>query len=325
MLPRKNRIWGDMRALRAELDRRARGPATTRTDRAVDRSGRGPFAGVPTLTLIRTLRNHQRAIYGTDDRRDIYQVKEPDILAVVDSVVALVEAPDLRKTASGRYRLVTTSYQEDYDLCDGESFASQPLGCFCSGFLVAPDVIATAGHCVRSSITARKTRVIFGFHMLDRTRARTTFPKRDVYTGVALIAREEDDAGADWALVRLDRPVEGRRSLRVRSAGKIADGRSVFVIGHPNGLPAKVAGGARVRDNRRRAFFVANLDTYGGNSGSPVFDQRTKVVEGILASGEDDFTRNGDCFVSLVCPDAGCQGESVTRSSLWAAHVPSQT
>jgi hypothetical protein len=321
----KDRRCADMRALLAEIERRARAGATTATARALEGPRRRPFASVPTLGLIRALRDRQRAIYGTDGRRDIYQVKTPDVLAVVESVAALVEALDLRKNSGGGYRLATTSYQEDYELCDSEPFVTQPVGCFCSGFLVAPDVIATAGHCVRSSIGARRTRFVFGFRMLDRGRARTTFAMRDVYHGVTLLAREEDDAGADWALVRLDRPVEGRRPLRVRSAGKIADDRPVFVIGHPNGLPAKFAGGARVRSNRRRAFFIANLDTYGGNSGSPVFDQRTKVVEGILASGERDFAPHGDCFLSLVCPDAECQGESVTRSTLWADHIPTRT
>lgn len=311
-----------MKALRAELSRRARRRATPGTARALAGPGRGPFAGVSTPRLIQTLRVTQRAIYGTDNRRDIFQVTTPEIRAVADGVAALVEAPKLRKTAGGRYRLATSSYREDYELCDAEPFVNQPVGCFCTGFLVAPDVVATAGHCVRSSIAARRIRFVFGFRMLDHNRPRTTFPARDVYQGVALLAREEDDAGADWALVRLDRTVVGRRSLRVRSAGKIGDDQPLFVIGHPNGLPAKFAGGARVRHNRRLAFFVANLDTYGGNSGSPVFDQRTKVVEGILASGEDDFVRNGDCFLSLVCPDAGCRGEAVTRSTLWADRIP---
>ena len=322
-MTRNDRARAEIMALRAELDRRTGGRPTETAARGFDGGGRGRLAGVSTPRLIRTLRNRQRAIYGTDDRRDIYQVSAPDVLAVADGVAALVEAANLRKSR-GRYRLTTTRYQDEYDLCDVEPFVSQPLGCFCSGFLVAPDVVATAGHCVRSSIAARRTRFIFGFHMLDRDRARTTFSRRDVYTGVALLAREENDAGADWALVRLDRPVEGRRPLRVRAGGKIADGRPVFVIGHPNGLPAKFAGGARVRHNRRRAFFVANLDTYGGNSGSPVFDQRTKVVEGILASGEDDFVAHGECFVSLVCPDAECRGESVTRATLWADRIPSE-
>jgi Trypsin len=149
-------------------------------------------------------------------------VKDRALLALVDSVAALVEAPQLRKTASGRYRLSTTNYQEDYELCDGEPFAAQPLGCFCSGFLVAADVTATAGHCVRSSAGARETRFVFGFRMLDRARARMEFAQRDVYQGVKLLAREEDDEGADWGLVRLDRPVVGRPPLRVRASDACA-------------------------------------------------------------------------------------------------------
>jgi hypothetical protein len=141
----------------------------------------------------------------------------------------------------------------------------------------------------------------------------------DVYEEAAILAREEDaDTGSDWALVRLSRPVHGRKPLRIRASGKIANGHPLFAVGHPNGLPTKLA---NVRDNRSRAYFVANLDTYGGNSGSPVFDMRTRRVEGILVSGENDFVKHGKCFVSLVCPDSGCQGESVTRSTLWAKHI----
>ena len=87
----------------------------------------------------------------------------------------------------------------------------------------------------------------------------------------------------------------------------------MHVIGHPVGLPAKVAGGAIVRDNTPNPFFVANLDTYGGNSGSPVFNSRTHRVEGILVRGERDFVARGNCTVSFVCPTTGCRGEDVTR------------
>jgi Trypsin-like peptidase domain len=318
MPSKKDLCCCEMKALRAEIDGRARNLMSAR---AFEGRGRGPFAGTPTPALIRTLRDRQRAIYGTDDRKDIYEVADAELRTLADSVAALVEAPNLRATSSGRLRLTTSSYKDDYELCDGETFANQPLGCFCSGFLVAPDVIATAGHCVRSTISARRTRFVFGFRMLDRDRARTEFAKRDVYEGVALLAREETDSH-DWALVKLDRRVVGRMPIRVRESGKIADERGVFVIGHPNGLPAKYAGGAKVRDNRNRAIFTANLDTYGGNSGSPVFDQRTKIVEGILVSGEQDFVQRGDCYVSLICPDARCSGESVTRSTVWVDRIP---
>jgi hypothetical protein len=77
-----------------------------------------------------------------------------------------------------------------------------------------------------------------------------------------------------------------------------------------------------VRDNTPVPFFAANLDTYGGNSGSPVFNATSGTVEGILVRGENDFVSNGSCYVSLVCPTTGCRGEDVTRSTVWSSKVP---
>src|SRR5262249_51918318 len=84
----------------------------------------------------------------------------------------------------------------------------------------------------------------------------------------------------------------------------------------------KFAAGAAVRNNAPDAFFVANLDTYGGNSGSPVFNSDTHVVEGILVRGENDFVLQGTCMVSLVCPTTGCRGEDCTRTAVFAQFLP---
>ena len=312
----------ELAALRSEIDRRSRSGRGRAAARSADRANIQSLSSLPTETLITRLRDSQRAIYGTDDRRDVYQVTGSELRKVADSVVALVAVSDLHPRRDGRYRLSTTRYRDDYALCPSEPFLTQPLGCDCTGFLVAPDIIATAGHCVHSMRRLNKVRFVFGFDMIDSKRARAEFLSDDIYQGASILAREEnEDTGADWALVRLARPVRGREPLRFRASGRIANGRSIFVVGHPNGLPTKLADGANVRENRRRAFFVANLDTYGGNSGSPVFNARTRKVEGILVSGENDFVKHGKCYVSLVCPDTGCQGESVTRSTLWAKYV----
>ena len=77
-----------------------------------------------------------------------------------------------------------------------------------------------------------------------------------------------------------------------------------------------------MRTNTADGYFVANLDTYGGNSGSPVFNSDTHEVEGILVRGERDFVQAGGCTVSLVCPDTGCRGEDCTRVTRFASHVP---
>jgi hypothetical protein len=67
---------------------------------------------------------------------------------------------------------------------------------------------------------------------------------------------------------------------------------------------------------------VANTDTYGGNSGSPIFNSTTHVVEGILVRGETDFVWNGNCRVSNVCTANGCRGEDCTRTTEFENLVP---
>lgn len=313
--------------LLAELRRRERSSASAaagKTTRALlPPPGRmGELQKLATGKLTKLAQARQRVIYGVDNRKDIYQVTSTRVRTAASAVVALVKNSDLTRKADGSYVLTTQSYKEQYDLCDGEPFIKQPLGCFCSGFLVRPDVIATAGHCVKSQADLARIRFVFGFQMQNASQARTQFPADDVYTGVTLIGRQLSNDGTDWALVRLDRSVVGRAPVKLRVSGKVGNTQALFVIGHPSGLPQKYAPGARVRDNSPTPFFVANLDTYGGNSGSPVFNSNSGKVEGILVRGENDYVSNGSCNVSMVCPTTGCRGEDVTRTSIWTGKIP---
>jgi hypothetical protein len=119
----------------------------------------------------------------------------------------------------------------------------------------------------------------------------------------------------DFALIRLTRKVTDRRILAFRTAGKIEDASEIVVIGHPTGLPTKVADGAFVRGNDNPFYFVTNLDTFGGNSGSAVFNAKTGVVEGILVRGETDYVIDPgkSCRVPNRCSMDSCRGEDVTR------------
>ena len=108
------------------------------------------------------------------------------------------------------------------------------------------------------------------------------------------------------------RPAIGHRPGR-EQAVEPQIGDPLVVIGHPAGLPLKVADGANVRSiGLSGQHFVANLDTYGGNSGSAVLNGVTGDVEGILVRGEMDFIYQNGCRVSNRCLNDSCRGEDVT-------------
>jgi Trypsin-like peptidase domain len=276
---------------------------------------------VETAAIVEKVQSEQKVIYGVDDRKDVFQIRNEKIRNDADSVVILCAENEVFDNGDGTSTLQTQNFGTSRNLCATEPFRDQPTTGFCSGFLVAPDIIATAGHCVDAS-NVGTVRFIFGFRMQDATTARTVIKNTEIYRGVNIIGRQEVSTGADWALVRIDRPVSNHRVVRIRRRGLIENDEDLHVIGHPVGLPTKVAGGAEVRDNSPRAFFVANLDTYGGNSGSPVFNNETHRVEGILVRGETDFTSNGTCIVSFRCPNTGCRGEDCTRTTEFAQLLP---
>jgi len=276
---------------------------------------------VPTGELIEALHYVEKVIYGTDDRLDMYQVLNAAHRNCANSVVMLLNAGSITANSNGTSTIATQNFGTALNLCATERFRNQPKAGFCSGFLVDPSLVATAAHCVDSSNLAN-VRFVFGFQMLNATTAVTTVPTSDIYRGVRIIGRAIGNQGTDWCLVQLDRPVLNHSYVRLRRSGKIADNAGVYVIGHPVGLPKKWAGGANVRDNAAGRYFVANLDTYGGNSGSPVFNATTHNVEGILVRGETDFVFNGNCRVSNIVPVNGGRGEDCTRVSEFISLVP---
>lgn len=255
-------------------------------------------------------------VYGEDDRREIFQIENARDRLLADSAVALFWRWGVSVDSSQSVaRLHTQRLKDRYNVCESEPFSEQPSGSRCSGFLVAPDLVATAGHCIRSWLFCTLTRVVFGFYAGGAGDFPLEVPSEEVYSCKRIVARHGTKHGSDFALIQLDRPVKGHAPLELDRSGEgVREGEPVFVIGNALGLPAKYAAGARIRDVSFSTHFIANLDTYSGNSGSAVFSARSGKVLGILADGEADFnwTENG-CKLTRKCAVDGCRGEEVTR------------
>src|SRR4051812_48336495 len=149
---------------------------------------------------------HAQTVYGNDDRLDLYQSDNATLKSLADSTVALFDGYKIQHEG-GIAKLTTNNYGEWGGFCQDEPFFEQPNGAFCSGSLVAPDVIMTAGHCVTSPERCADVKFVFGFSIKESGKMPTQVASADVYGCKELLGREQEADGADWALIRLDRPV----------------------------------------------------------------------------------------------------------------------
>jgi len=300
-------------------------------------SSNSELANITEADLYAELKDKQRLVYGVDNRSDLYDVTDIDIINDADSVAAILDTSRIVDNGDGTSTIKTVNYGQNRNLCSNEKFREQPLGCWCSGFLVAPDLLATAGHCIDENelsgmnVSVDDVRILFGFRMKDKDTPITRISNNDIYKVTEIVSHKLDSSSdpnsrlSDYAVVRLDRPVTNHKIVTINNV-KVQDNEKVHIIGHPMGLPLKYAGGAEVTDNSPDAYFVANCDSYGGNSGSPIFNSSTHEVEGILVRGQTDLrtTENG-CRVSVVCPivqeSPNCAGEHITRTKEFKDHV----
>lgn len=257
-----------------------------------------------------------RVIYGDDNRADLYEVTNPLYLQLAQSTVVLLNKSSVSQNSSGTISVLASSFQSRMKVCSSERFYDQPSGGFCSGTLIGKKTILTAGHCITDESDCASTQFAFGYHVTKKGQYPRTVAEQDVVGCKQIIKREQQSSGADYAIIELDREITHRPFVNLakqRRTVNIDNGTKLVMVGHPSGLPTKVDDGGKVRDNSNGGYFVANTDSYGGNSGSGVFNQETGELEGVLVRGATDFVYSNGCYVSNVCPENGCRGEDVTK------------
>lgn len=265
------------------------------------------------LLLCSKLFASDNVIYDDDNRFEANAHPDSRLREISDSVAAMVLP--FRLVNDGDFFRLQTGTLKSRGICEAERFSGQTVLAGCTGFLISEDILVTAGHCITHKFDCQKFKWVFDFkitesNIIDR------IPKKNVFSCEHIISREKnDEAMLDYAVIKLDRPVPGRRALPFRREGIISKDANLAVIGFPAGLPMKIAGGGIIRDNSFINFFRTNLDAFGGNSGSPVINTRTGVVEGILVRGEADFVKDEEqnCLMARHCSKDLCRGEDVTR------------
>ena len=194
-----------------------------------------------------------KVIYGVDDRYDVLDYPENKFQQLARSTAAQIPR-DLLQKEEGVYYLKAKKLSEN-GVCQEEKFSDQPAPANCSGFLVGGDLLVTAGHSMQSQEDCSKDNWVFGFKKKWDGHIATEFSQENVYSCQKILVSKYDPIGKkDYALIKLDRPVLERKPLSFRRKGKIDNEAELVVIGHPSGLPTKIADNARVRDNGEPLF-----------------------------------------------------------------------
>lgn len=288
-----------------------------------------------------------QVIYGHDDRYDISEIKDLQILRNSKAIATRVHKRDFKvKTHWFNYAdffdAVKLSSPFGSGVCSYERFAEQKVLGDCTGFLIKKNLLVTAAHCIsdidgiiknRSNPVCRNYKWVFNFEKGKSNSKSARFnndlrayPMEDVYSCKRVIyserdAREDADENfinyMDYAVIELDREVKDATVLKLSNRKKIKNNTKVYSIGHPSGLPKKVSTNAIVlKNDLSKSVFYTNLDSFSGNSGSPVIDAKSHEVIGISVLGRTDyiFDEYNDCYKINKCSSNGssCLGISST-------------
>jgi len=258
----------------------------------------------------------ESVVYGTDDRVEVYEAPSGPIRTVAEQAVA-IQMDDTSIDETDPAHVVVTyarTLGEAQNLCAGQRFADQIEPGYCSGTLIDDRHILTAGHCMAAASDCSPSTIwVLGLRYASAG-VLAPLTSDDVYRCSRVLAYT-DDGSHDYSVVELDRPVVGHAPAVVSGAPP-ALGSDLTLIGHPNGIPMKVAAGGVVTSLAPDGSFgEGTVDAFAGNSGSGIFNDVGQLVA-VLDSGNDDYVSSGGCFiVNVVHPPPTSYDEGFTSGS----------
>lgn len=279
--------------------------------------------------------SESRGVFGEDNRKEVKDAEGFQEFARATAVM-------IPKSSVSGNKIYSYTLSEMLYLTFGVDkfhenikFLDQPTAGTCTGFLIAPDVLVTAGHCIKTIEDANEYIFLFDYTtalVFDSATNSFTFDEENAFEVSEVLSSElsDDDVSRDelldYAVLKLDRKSD-RAPYRFRTSGSVGKNTSIYAMGAPTGLPLKFSEKAVVVDDEPKKWFKSSIDAFPGNSGGPVFDQNG-FIEGILVRGAVEFANGrytGDYKYDHECEciktvyfesadyTAGCQTHRITE------------
>jgi hypothetical protein len=269
----------------------------------------------------------EAVVYGIDTRQDIIQRPE---LKSLSSAIAIAVGNNLiqaNSDSSFHVQFAESLASSGSTLvCPNEKFADQPTLGECTGFLISPTLLVTAGHCLlpqgvidhSDAPFCRDFSWIFNYSTDEHGHANVEhISAENIFHCKQVIRAENVDLsplhfpgtvpGQDFAVLELDRAVPHATPLMLENQSPPKPRDTVFALGYPSGLPLKYSGLAEVINWPENFYFTANLNSLSGNSGSPVFNESQHVVGILVAGPAPDYyeDKKDGCYRLNSCDSRG--------------------
>jgi len=258
----------------------------------------------------------EKIIYGDESRVVIQEILNPNVLEISNSIAAMIPK-NMTLSKNGVTYSYAPSLKKSMNLCPEEKFSKLPSAAYCTGFLVGDKYLVTAGHCITNQTMCDNVKWVFNYKQKTSINDVLIFDDKNVYNCKKVIkAVFNEKTLNDYSVIELERKVIGRSPVKLSTKNQVSLYTEVYTLGHPSGLPLIFTGeGFIVKQNS--VYFTAAIDTFGGNSGSPVFDSETNTVLGILVRGGKDYVldKKNKCFRVNQCQygDGNCRGEQISH------------
>ena len=255
-----------------------------------------------------------QAYYGNDDNVDPAQESLSEKKRMnVAATAAVIDIARFEDKGDGRFVLKPAKTLGELGACCDQHRRDDISVATCTAFLISPNVVATARHCVKTNSIADSVRFVFGFAKDKDGKLPPVFiAKQTIFKAYRVRRSCTDNRNIDWAIVELDGVVRGVSPVQIGD-GQPLVGDRIYMVSSPLGVPLKLAANASVRRNSDLGFFVSDIDGFTDGSGGPVFAEANDNVEGVYLRGEVDVRKVCGCMRASICPQNACRGEDATR------------